>query len=80
MNSVDKAKIRTCAVIFLRRNKKATSRQIYEFITSQRIPLIGDGANNTQTIARILKDSGKSWGFQYERDNYNRYVWSLKGG
>lgn len=78
MNSVDKAKVRTCAVVFLRKNKKATSRQIYEFIASQKIPMIGDGASNTQTVARILKDSGKSWHFDYERDRYNRYIWFLR--
>ena len=78
VNSVDKAKIRTCAVLYLRRHKKATSRQLYEFIASQKIPFIGNGAS-TQTVARILKESGKSWKFNYEKDKTGRFVWRIRG-
>ena len=78
VNSVDKAKVRTCAVLYLRKNKKATSRQLYEFIASQRIPFIGNGAS-TQTVARILKESSKSWRFDYQKDNTGRFVWRLRG-
>lgn len=78
MNSVDKAKIRTCALLYLHKHKKATSRQLYEFISSQKIPFMGEGAS-TQTVARILRESGKSWRFECNKNNTGRFVWSIRG-
>ena len=78
MNKVDKAKIRTATVIYLEQKGKATSKQIQDYLIHHRIPLIGDGATNPQTIARILKESPKAWHIDYKRDNRNRHVWFLK--
>lgn len=78
MNKTDKAKIRTATKIYLNTHRKATSKEIQEFIVRNHIPLIGDGATNPQMITSILKDSQKGWGLRYERDNRNRHVWFLK--
>ena len=78
MNKTDKAKIRTVAVIFLQKNRKATSKQIQEFLVEHKIPLIGEGATNPQIITNVLKTSPKGWGLAHERDNRNRCVWFLK--
>ena len=78
INKMDKAKIRTATLLYLQKNKRATSKQIQEYVITHDIPLIGTGASNPQAITRVLKESPNSWNFRYERDNRGRHVWLLR--
>ena len=78
INKVDKAKIRTATLLYLQKNKRATSKQIQEHIIAHDIPLIGTGATTPQAITRVLKEAPNTWNFRYERDNRGRCVWLLR--
>ena len=76
MSKDDTIKIRVASRLFLLGRKEATTRAITQYILDSNIPF--RKIPNTNSVARVLKSSTSSWGFEKRRNSNNAYVWSVK--